>query len=162
MAQIEEQFLQNQAAGGSYDEVSKSLRIQALRNIKLLEQLAKRYPETEELILEAPETLNYYRKLGSFGKLNTLRLNYQSYFPGIEESKTQSNPSPVPVQRLCLTETSLLDEGFAELVQFLAVEELELTGVDIVTEGFWEKIQSLLGNMTALSIRRIEMSGGVF
>ncbi len=162
MAQIEERFLQNQATAGSYDETTKSLRIQALRNIKLLEQLAKSYPETEELILEAPETANYYRKLDNFEKLNTLRLNYESYFPGIEENRVQSNSSSVSVRRLCLTETSLLDEGFADLVQFLAVEELELTGVDIVTEGFWEKIQPLLGSMTALSIRRIEMSAVFF
>lgn len=156
---IDQQLLQNQAAAAFYQEECRQLRVQGLRNIKLLPRLAKSYPDTEELVLEEPSTPNYYKQLKGFGALKKLSLENVAYIYDLsEEFRDLFERVEFPrVPRLRLAHTPMLDRAFAALARLFEAEELELSGVGVVTEDFWLEIGPLLPGLTALSIQEIEM-----
>lgn len=159
---INQDLLQNQAAAASYQSNTKSLWICNLRNIKLLPRLAKAFPDTEELILDTSDTPNYFRQLNAFEKLNKLSLENVAYIPDTNSIIAQITPPYPPIHRLRLVNTPLLGASFANLALIFCIEELELSGIDVVAEEFWPLIDHISLNITALSIREIELSPDFF
>lgn len=134
----------------------KQLYIKNLQNIELCLRLARKYPDTVELILDEPNVnVEYYRSLKAFGKLRKIRLENANIVQGSVPERTKEDAS---IPKICFAKIQMLDQGFAGLLNFFGATELELYEIAGVTKGFWQDFSEIASRLISFSVRQFELS----